>query len=311
MQEMTRRAFVGSAGAAAVGLALAGGAAFGGDALGEETSAGKDGSQQPVAAVAQPAPSFRVDVYDFEGQRLHAFATQDALGDVCYIVESEQGLVGIEMPPFTVDLDAWKVYIEGLGKPLEAVFTDSHAVGIDYLEGITVIATQNAVDSQASGSVRATTDGLAATFGADFHADAPKVTRIVEAGMVEVAGVSFEVLDDGDTYRLAIPSMNAIYTHMLGATTHSIFVSREAMDAMVEQLKEYQAKGYALILTSHGLPEGQDAVAAKIAYVEKVGEIADECSTAEEFIDAMNAEFPGYDGANYLEMSAGYLFPEA
>ncbi len=281
----------------------------GGIALSEEVSAEQD-AQYGATAAAQPTPSYRVDVYDFEGQRLHAFATQDALGDVCYLVESGQGLVGIEMPPFTADLDAWKEYTESLGKPLEAVFTDNHAAGIGYIEGVTVIATQNAADSQVSGSVRATADGLAATFGADFHADAPEVTKIVGAGTVEVAGISFEVLDDGDTYRLAIPSMNAIYTHMLGATTHSILASREAMDVMIAQLKDYQAKGYALILTSHGLPEGQDAVAAKIAYVEKAEEIADECSTATEFIDAMNAEFPGYDGANYLEMSAGYLFPE-
>ena len=49
----------------------------------------------------------------------------------------------------------------------------------------------------------------------------------------------------------------------------------------------------------------------KIAYVEKAKELAASCTTAEAFIAAMEEAFPDYTGQNYLEMTAGYLYPEA
>ena len=131
---------------------------------------------------------------------------------------------------------------------------------------------------------------------------------MVEAGEVEVAGIEFEVVDGGDTYDLVIPSMNAVYTHMLGKTCHSIFVSAAQMDAMLETLKGYQKAGYAMILSSHAGVEGQDAVTEKVAYVEEAKRLAEESKDAEAFTAAMKKAFPDYEGESYLEMSAGYLF---
>lgn len=293
------------AGLAAGTTAKAGEAA---DAGGAADAAGQSSAADSVSA-EQPSPAYQVAVYDLGGARLHAFGTLDSLGNVCYLVEGPDALVGIEMPAFTEDLEAWSDYGSALGKPLAGIFTDDHATGGSYVEGVRVYATQNAKDSQLSGSVHATTSGLAQTFGDDFHADVPTVTDIVANGDVTVGGIDFTVIDDGDTYRLAIPSMNVIYMHMLGATTHSILPSVEAIDAMVAQLRGYQEAGYGLVLSSHHMPEGQRAVAAKIAYLGTAKELAASCGSAEEFVGSMTEAFPGYDGANYLEMSAGYLFP--
>lgn len=52
---------------------------------------------------------------------------------------------------------------------------------------------------------------------------------------------------------------------MLGKKNHSILTSAAHIEAFLQMLKEYQAAGYAMILTSHGGPEGQDAVAEKSA----------------------------------------------
>lgn len=59
------------------------------------------------------------------------------------------------------------------------------------------------------------------------------------------------------------------------------------------------------------MPDSQQAVADKNAYLQKLEEIASESSAADEFKTAMLDAFPGYSGENYLEMTAGYLFPEA
>ena len=95
---------------------------------------------------------------------------------------------------------------------------------------------------------------------------------------------------------------------MLGKTTHSILTSAAHIEAFLQMLKEYQAAGYAMILTSHGGPEGQDAVAEKISYLNNTKEIMQQSKTADEFKAAMQAAFPAYDGLNYLDMTAGFLY---
>ena len=82
-----------------------------------------------------------------------------------------------------------------------------------------------------------------AAFGADFHGgdDTAAITNTV-SGKVQLAGVDFEVIDRGESYDLAIPSMNLVYTHMLGKTTHSILTSAAHIEAFLQMLKEYQAR---------------------------------------------------------------------
>ena len=250
-----------------------------------------------------------VTVYDFGASKLHVYNTGDALGDVAYIVEGKDALIGIELPSFTANLDAWQNYIAGLDKPMNDIFLCDHATGASYVEGMNVYGTQGAQDSIASGSTYATTQGLYETFGDDFHggADLANINKVV-SGTVTVAGIDFNLIDCGETYDLEIPSMNAIYTHMLGKTCHSILTSTAHMDSMIETLKGYQSAGYDMILSAHSGVEGQDAVAEKIAYVEKAKELAASCDNAEAFMTAMKEAFPGYIGENYLEMSAGYLY---
>ena len=250
-----------------------------------------------------------VTVYDFGASKLHVYNTGDALGDVAYIVEGKDALIGIELPSFTANLDAWQNYIAGLDKPMNDLFLCDHATGASYVEGMNVYGTQGAQNSIASGSTYATTQGLYETFGDDFHggADLANINKVV-SGTVTVAGIDFNLIDCGETYDLEIPSMNAVYTHMLGKTCHSILTSTAHMDSMIETLKGYQSAGYDMILSAHSGVEGQDAVAEKIAYVEKAKELAASCDNAEAFMTAMKEAFPDYIGENYLEMSAGYLY---
>ena len=189
------------------------------------------------------------------------------------------------------------------------IFLDAHVTGASYVSGMNVYGTQAAKDAIASGSTFATTDGLYQTFGSDFHggSDMAQINTVV-SGKVTVGGIEFNVIDRGDTYDLEIPSINVVYTHMLGKTVHSIMPSTDAMDAMLDTLHDYQNKGYAMVLSGHSTPEGQDAVTEKIAYVQKAKELAASCTTADEFKAAMKEAFPNYAGDNYLEMTAGYLF---
>ena len=163
-------------------------------------------------------------------------------------------------------LDAWKDYVESLGKPMNDIFIVCHPAGASYIKVMNVYGTEGAQKSIVSGSTGATTQGLFAAFGADFHGgdDTAAITDTV-SGKVQLAGVDFEVIDRGESYDLAIPSINVIYTHMLGKTTHSILTSAAHIEAFLQMLKEYQAAGYAMILTSHGGPEDRMPLPKKSA----------------------------------------------
>ena len=127
-----------------------------------------------------------------------------------------------------------------------------------------------------------------------------------------LAGMDFVILheSDGEGYGIAIPAMNAVYRHMMGSKTHNILTSQAYIEAEIAELKGYQAKGWALVLTSHNAPEGKEAVAEKIAYLEKVLDLAKTSKGREDFISAVKSAFPDYAGEAYLGMSAGALFAE-
>lgn len=311
-ETLSRRSFVAGAALAAGGTLTAGAAL----ALAEEvpqtdTNASSDAQAAAVDGAETPLPTYSVSVYDFDGVRIHAFNTQDALGDVCYIVEGADELVGIELPPMQATLLEWQLYIANLGKPMNNIWVDAHPSGGDYLNGVNVWGTQAAEDAIEGGSTNATASGLAQTFGDAWNPNNAAIDNFAQEGPVTVGGIDFEVINSADTYDLVIPAANCVYTHMLGQSVHSIVVSLEAADATIAALQGYQQAGYVLVLPGHTMPEGQQAVADKIAYLRKLEEIAGESSTADEFKTAMLEAFPGYSGENYLEMTAGYLFPEA
>lgn len=264
----------------------------------------------PAPLVSQAAvDSGTMTIYDFGDSKLHVYSTGDALGDVAYIVEGADALVGIELPGFTEGLEAWQKYIASLNKPMQDIFLCDHTTGASYIQGMHAYGTAGAQESIKGGITYATTQGLYDIFGSDFHGgpDMANINRVV-SGKVTVAGIEFELIDHGETYDLVIPSMNAVYTHMLGKTTHSILTSPAHMDALLETLKGYQQADYAMIITSHSGVEGQDAVAEKIRYVEKTKELAAANDNAADFVSAMQQAFPEYDGANYLEMTASALY---
>lgn len=270
-----------------------------------------DTTAEPVVSEVA-LDSGKVTVYDYGSIKLHAYATGDELGDEAYIVEGEDALVGIELPSFTAGLDAWFSYADTIGKPMDDIFLDAHVTGASYVEGMNIYGTQAAQDAITNGSTYATTQSLYETYGEGFHGgdEMAQINQVV-SGNVMVGGIAFNVIDRGDTYDLEIPEINVVYTHMLGKTSHSILASTEAMDTMLDTLHDYQDSGYDLILSAHSAPEGQDAVSEKISYVEQAKTLAETCSTAEEFLSAMQEAFPDYTGENYLEMTAGYLFPAA
>ncbi len=256
-----------------------------------------------------------MSVINFDGGlKLHAYGTGDNMNDFCYVVESPEGLVLIESSAYKEHVNALAEYIKELGKPLLGALLSYHPNGYKSYGGVKIYATEGALKTWAEGgSVWGLTQSFIQGMGDKVADDLPESAEIVSEGdTVKIAGVDFVILheSDGEDYGIYIPAINAVYRHMLGSKTHNILPSTAYIDAEIAELREYQSKGYALILTSHNAPEGKEAVSAKIAYLEKVRELAKSSKNRADFVSAVKAAFPDYNGEAYLEMSAGALFAE-
>ena len=257
-----------------------------------------------------------VTVYDYGNIKLHAYRTGDNMADECYVFESSVGLVLLESTAYKDNVGAFSGYVRSLGKPLMGAFLSYHSNGYKSYPKTTIYATKKALASWGEGGgVKALTDSFVQAFGAKVATDLPseseaKIQLIEEGQTINVAGIEFKILatSDGEDYGVEIPAIKAVYRHMMGSKVHSILPAVPYIDAEIADLKGYAAKGYQLILTSHHVPEGPEAVAEKIAYMEKVKEFAASCKTKDEFITAVKAAFPDYAGEAYLGMTADALY---
>ena len=261
---------------------------------------------------AETVKAGNMEVYNFDNIRLHAYATGDNMNDYCYLIEAPEGLVLIESTAYKENVNAMAEYIKSLGKTLTAALFSYHPNGYKSYGDVKIYATKNALKSWAEGgSVWGLTQSFIKALGDKVADDLPDSAEIIDEGQtLTLAGIEFKILheSDGEGYGIEIPAINAVYRHMMGSKTHNILPARAYIESEIAELKEYQARNYALILTSHHAPEGKEAVSEKIAYLEKVLELAKSSQNREEFISGVKAAFPDYNGEAYLEMSAGALF---
>ena len=251
-----------------------------------------------------------VQIYDFGDMKLHAYQTNDLMSDGSFILETGQNLVAIESPAFDANIAEWQEYAAGLNKPLTDILISYHPAGGKWYGEAKSQATEAAQKAISVGATKSLTESLGKAFGDGFSTDIPAIDHIIKAGPNNIGNIQFDIIEAGDGFDVAIPSINVIYTHMLGADTHSILAGQEHIDAVLASLEAMKAKNYRLILSSHHKPETQADVDTKIAYIKKVREMAAQSKNREDFVSKVKEAYPGYLGQNYLDMTAGYLFNE-
>lgn len=261
--------------------------------------------------VTQKLAVGEVTVYNFGKIKLHAYKTNDALGDECYLLENEKNVVLLESAAFKDVVQEWSAYAKSLNKPVAGALLAYHPNGYEEYGNINVYATQNALQNWSEGgSIRGLTDNFVKVFGDKIDSNLPtSIKRVQEGRSIEIGGMKFNILTSGDAaYSIEIPEINVVYRHMMGSKSHNILVSKAHIEAEIAVMKQYQEKKYALVLTSHYVPEGQAAIAEKLVYLEKIADLAEQCKSKEAFIAAVKEAFPDYSGENYLDMTAGFLY---
>lgn len=249
-----------------------------------------------------------MNVYDFDGIKLHAYKTNDFISDEVFIVEKNGKAVVIESPCFFDNNKELEEYISGMNVDTAGMLVAYHGAGAQFLKDVPKYATQNAKEYSENGGGKALIDNFTAAFGEIFDNSIHEITNIISAGKVSIGGIDFIITPTHEAFDIEIPEINAVYTHMLGHDCHSIVAGADHADAIIAQLNGYIEKGYNLILTSHYTPEDLKDAQTKIAYLESLKEIAAECENAEEFKAKVNERYRDYSGDNYLDMTAGFFF---
>lgn len=248
-------------------------------------------------------------VYTNGDMKLHAYHTGDPIDDQVLVVEKNGTAVVVESPCFFDSIKALTGYLNGLGLKVAGVLTAYHMAGASFLPGVKKYATKNADEYGHTGGGKGLIDNFTAAFGSAFDSSIHTVTDTLSAGKVNIGGIDLVIVPTGEAFDVEIPGLNAVYTHMLGHDCHSIVAGAAHADAILAQLREYERRGFDLILTSHYVPEDLDDVEVKIAYLERLKAIAAGSGDKADFLTAMEREFPQYSGGNYLEMTAGMFFP--
>lgn len=247
-------------------------------------------------------------VYDLDGVRLHAYATHDLIDDEVFLLEKDGQAVVIESPCFFDNHWELADYLDRRGLRAAGMLLAYHLAGGNFLPGARKYATANALAYGTAGGGRALIDGFAAAFGADFDSSLHAVTDVIGGGPLTLGGMEFVITPTADAFDIEIPAIGAVYTHMLGHDCHSIVAGPDHADGIIAQLQGYIDRGCRLILTSHHAPEDLGDAQTKIAYLKRLKQLAASSADAAAFKAAVQAEYPGYAGQNYLEMTAGFFF---
>lgn len=249
-------------------------------------------------------------VYDFGNIKVHNYNTKDYISDQVILLEKSGKLAVIESPTFYDNNKELEEYIESLNVSVEGVLLSYHMSGATFLDGKRKLATHRADEYGHVGGGKSLILGFSKTFGEIFDGEIHHVTDYIDEGEITIANIKLNIIPTADAYDIEIPEINSIYIHMLGSNCHSIVAGVSHASAMIEILKGYLKKNYNLILTSHYIPEGMDAVNTKISYLETLLNIASTCQSASEMIEKVRKEYPTYSGENYLEMTAQSFFPQ-
>lgn len=251
-----------------------------------------------------------INVFDFNGIKLHAYNTNDPLSDEVFVVEKGGNAVVIESPCFYDNIRELENYIKSLNVEVTGVLVSYHAAGATFLDGTKKYSTKHADACGHNGGGRALIDNFTSAFGEIFDSSIHTITDFIENGKLVLGGIEFDIIDTDEGFDIIMPEINAIYTHMLGHDCHSIVAGEGHAEALIGTLNGYLKQGYDLVLTSHYTPEDLKDVKTKLAYLKELTAIAKDCSNAAEFKQKVDKKYPEYSGQNYLDMTANFFFPK-
>lgn len=254
----------------------------------------------------------RFEVYNFDNFKLHVYYTNDALGDVSYIIEGDDSLVTMEQPLFKDNASEFDAYLFKLNKPVEKRIADYHVGGTDNND---IVMVEGMPEFTKGEAYRGMMESFKQTFGDAITAEpSGKISEVKFGVTYKWADVTFEFLpgtaSDFPGASILI-GKKVYYTHWTPTRAHVSHLqisSSAAIDAEISEAKKSLVSGAKLFIGGHGGATECDDVEFKISYLEKMKETFAENKSAQDFIDAMKKAYPELPGESGLTDLAKALY---
>ena len=260
-----------------------------------------------------------VRVFDQGIVTIHTLTSPvDFFANTTYLIETEHSLVAVDtqfLLPMAADMRA---YADELGKPIDRMFIThehpDHFLGGEAFADVPMYALAEVSDRIAEIG-QAEVDEKQADFGPDFIAGTYVVPEVVEAGTVEIDGVTFELekyLDAEAPVQLVvkIPGSGAIITgDIVYSGVHLIMAGQpDTWIPVLEQLAA-TADEYPLVLPGHGDPTDPSEYDANIAWLETAAGLIGTAETADEFRQGLIDAFPDRQMEAAIDFVTPFLLP--
>lgn len=252
-----------------------------------------------VALMAVPAfAKGSFEVRDFGSFKLHVYNSGDVMTDASFIVESENGIVKMEVPLFKADSAQFEDYAAALGKKTIAVIGDYHLGNQDNMilpEGMNAFSRGPVYGGMM--------EGFKKSFG-DSMIDLPlgSGAEILFGKKQYIDGVSYEFhhgpandFPDADILiggKVLLGHWAPVKAH-LGSLQLS---SSEAVDQLIDASQAELRTGARLFLGGHNGVGKRSDLRFKLRYLKTVKKLLAAESSAEGFASALKAAYPGLAG---------------
>ena len=251
-----------------------------------------------------------VEIYDFGEIKLHSYQTNDLMYDESYILENKDNVLLVEFPAFYDNLGEFEEYVKGLNKNIVGKVFSDHPNGATIFKDVKGYASKGTIKSMKEGTINGLVTGFETAFGGTFAKEYHEITDVLEDNKVNIGGFELNITYHDENIEIEFPQIGCVYTHMLGHDCHSIVAGEDHANAIIEQLKSYKEKGYNLVLSSHYTPETLKDVDTKIAYLENLKILEKDSIDINDFKKKVKEKYLEYSGLNYLDMTAGFFFPQ-
>jgi glyoxylase-like metal-dependent hydrolase (beta-lactamase superfamily II) len=244
--------------------------------------------------------------------KVHSYIAPDASVSVTsHLIETANNLIVIDAQFLQTFAAEVRAIADAVGKPVQRLILShahpDHFLGANLWEGVPFV----------------TTAGIAA--GLDGYIEAGSVEQVValvgetevptevrpaevgiEAGDETIDGVTFnyEIITDAEAPEhliVRIPEAGVIVLNDLLYSNMHFFPgqNRDNWITVLEQLRG-SLEGFDTLLPGHGLPATRGEIDGAIDYLTFVQETAASASSGQDIIDAVQAEYPGYEGTGIL-----------
>ena len=305
-------------------------AACGGD---DDPAAGSSDTQQPptqeTTTSAPTEESVEVSVRD-SGMTVtvqpagdlvvHTLtAPEQVFGDSTHIIETENSLVVVDtqfLLPMALD---FRAYADGLGKPIDQVFIThghpDHFLGSEAFADVPIFALE-----EVSASIAANGDDEVAEkqgeFGTEAIAGTFVVPEVVEAGTVDIDGISFELTRVTDAEAeiqllIRVPEAGIVATGDIVYSGVHLILAGPA-DTWTLALNDLAADSdaYPIVLPGHGVPADPSVYDTNIAWLATAGELLSSVDSGEDFKQGLVDAFPDLGMTAAIDFVLPFLFPE-